>query len=85
MYTLNINFSDDKKTKEFILGVFNKTVKNDGTIIEKSSEKPVLDINGQEMSIEHFGGISNGSEIYVKDDIVSLVEFYMKKNSQDGL
>jgi len=81
---LNITFSNDPKTKKFILSIFNKTVNDEGTIIEKDTNRSVLDINGQEITIERLGGVSNGSEIYVKDDIVSLVDFYRKKDRNGG-
>lgn len=77
---LNVTFTNDNQTKDFVLSLFNKTVNSDGLIVEESTNQPVLDMNGQEIAIDKFGMISNGSEIYVKDDIVSLVEFYQKQN-----
>lgn len=77
---LNVTFANNKQTKTFILSLFNKTVNTEDLIVEENTNQPVLDLNGQEISIDKFGMISNGSEIYVKDDIVSLVEFYQKQN-----
>ena len=76
---LNITFSDDIETKKFILSLFDKTANLEGLLIEEESKQPVLDINGQEIFAKRVGVISNGSEIYVKDDIVSLVEFYQRR------
>lgn len=76
---LNIIFAKNKKTKKFILDIFDKTINSENLIIEKETNQPVLDMNGQEISFDRLGVISNGSEIYVKDDIISLVDFYQKK------
>lgn len=76
---LNIIFANNKKTKIFILDLFDKTINSENLIIENKTGQPVLDMNGQEISIDKLGIISNGSEIYVKDDIISLIEFYQKR------
>ena len=75
---INFTFDNNFNTKKFILGIFGKTIDEEGYIIEKESKKKILGSNGQEMTIAEFGGIKNGSEIYVKSGIVSLVEFYEK-------
>lgn len=75
---INFTFENNLDTKRFILGLFGKSVDDETYIIEKESRKRILGFNGQEMTITEFGGIKNGSEIYVKNDIVSLVGFYEK-------
>lgn len=75
---INFTFDNNFNTKKFTLGLFGKSIDDGGYIIEKESKKRILGSNGQEMTIAEFGGIKNGSEIYVKSDIVSLVEFYEK-------
>ncbi len=68
--------------KEFILDAFDKSVRSDGVVIEKSSQQPVIAIDGQELSIEEFSGIKKGSEIYIKDDITSLIQLRHKLKNE---
>ena len=75
---INFTFDNNLNTKKFILGIFGKTTDEEGYIIEKESKKRILGSNGQEITVAEFGSIKNGSEIYVKSGIVSLVEFYEK-------
>ena len=75
---INFTFDNNFNTKKFILGIFDKTIDEEGYIIEKESKKRILGSNGQEITVAEFGSIKNGSEIYVKSGIVSLVEFYEK-------
>jgi hypothetical protein len=73
---LNISFNKNPRTKKFVLGFFDKSVDEENYIIENNTGQRVLDSSGQEITLDRFGGIKNGSEIYVKDDIVSIVDFY---------
>jgi hypothetical protein len=73
---LNISFNKNPKTKKFVLSFFGKGVDEENYIVENDTKQRVLDSNGQEITLDRFGGIKNGSEIYVKDDIVSIVDFY---------
>ena len=75
---LNISFHDNPRTKKFVLSLFGKEVDQESYIIESSTKQRVLGSDGQEISFDKFGVIKNGSEIYAKDDIVSLVGFYEK-------
>lgn len=76
---LKITFSENFNTKKFILETFGKSVtKKDQPILESDSGMEVLNSDGQTITCNEFGGIKNGSEIYIKDDIVSLVNFYRK-------
>jgi hypothetical protein len=70
----NITFSGDKQTKLFVLALLNKTVDNDGYIIEVESENPVLTRKGESLHIDNFGGVRNGSEIFLEDNYVSILE-----------
>ena len=79
MTAINITFARNKKTKNFILNLFDKITNSENLIVEKKTGQPVLDMNGQEISSDRLGFISNGSEIYVKDDIISIVDFYKNK------
>lgn len=64
----------DNSVKEDILDVFEKDVNNQGAIIEKDNpDQEVLSFDGQEISIDEFGGIKKGSEVFIKNDLISLM------------
>ena len=68
----------DKEFKKIILESFGKKIK-DGVIVEKNSEAPALTTNGEAIAAKEFAGIKHGSEIFIKNDITSLIEFAKKK------
>lgn len=70
-----IIFTD--KALPYLLEAFGKEINPDGIIIESSTKEPVLTPESEEIHYSNFGGIKKGSEIYIKDDlnsIMSLVE-----------
>lgn len=68
-----VTFSDSAKKQ--ILSYFNKDVDAEGYIIEKNNPaEKVLSPNGQEIKIEEFAGIMGGSEIFLKSDLISIIE-----------
>ncbi len=68
----------DKQFKGEILKIFDKTIK-DKIIVEASTGKPVLTLNGETITSKEFAGIKKGSEIFIKNDITSLIEFAKNK------
>lgn len=72
-----ITFDNSPETKKFILSLLDKSVNDDGVITDKNSS-PVIDIDGSEITIDQFGLVASGSEIFVKDNIVSLFKYYDK-------
>ena len=68
----------DKEFKAVVIEGFGKKVKN-GIIVERDSEAPVLTTNGENITLKELAGIKNGSEIFIKNDITSLIEFAKKK------
>jgi hypothetical protein len=69
---MKIIFGDS--ARDFVLDAFGKTAK-DGFIVEKSDPtQKVLTPRGEEIPLDEFAGIRKGSAIFVKNDIVSLVE-----------
>lgn len=55
-----------------ILEAFGKSVNKQGMIVEASGE-PVLTPEGQELAAANFGGIKKGSEIFIKDDLLGIM------------
>lgn len=65
----------DAASKQEILSFFGKTTDPDGYIIEaENPTQRVITPDGEDITIEEFAGIRNGSEIYIKSDLPSLIE-----------
>lgn len=63
-----------KSASEFVLDAFGKTKDIEGYLVEKSNLKQrVLNLDGEEIKIEQFGGIKKGSQIFIKSDLISLM------------
>jgi hypothetical protein len=72
---MKIKLVFDKSAKDFVLDSFHKKVDDDGYIVEKSNPlQKVMTIDGQDILADQFAGIRKGSEIYVRSDIISLIE-----------
>lgn len=72
---MGIEITFDKSVRNDILSLLNKTVNEEKLIVEK--DKPaqkVLTFDGEEISIEEFGGIQKGSEVFIKNDLISLMK-----------
>lgn len=72
---IKLTFSNDKNTKKFLLSLFNKSVDKEGYIIEEGTNKRVISSDGDEIKLSEFGGIVKGSEIFIKNNIVSLIKY----------
>ena len=75
----NISLTFDQSLKKEILSFFDKEVNEENIIVEKGNpEQQVLSVDGQEVKIEEFGGIKKGSEVFIKNDLVSLMRLSKK-------
>ena len=64
----------DDSARDFVLAAFGKTSR-DGFIVEQCNTKQrVLNPRGEDIPTDEFAGIRKGSTIFVKSDIVSLIE-----------
>lgn len=65
----------EKSAKEFLLTALNKGTDAEGFIVDKTDDdKRVPSLDGTYITADDFAGVVKGSEIYVKSDIVSLIE-----------
>ena len=64
----------DEKTKDFVFEVFNKSVDKDGYIIEKESSSRVITPEGEFVQNKDFAAIVPGSEVFVTNDMPSLLK-----------
>jgi len=71
MYTVTF----DAKLKKLVLEAFNKDIDDSGYVVEKTNPtQRVLSPDGEEIKLEDFAGIKNGSEVFIKSDLISLME-----------
>lgn len=72
---MTVEMTFDKSVKRDILDLLNKTINEEKLIVEKEKpEQKVLTFDGEEISIEEFGGVQKGSEVFIKDDLISLMK-----------
>jgi hypothetical protein len=69
---MKLQVTFDESTRDFVLDAFGKKAAN-GFVCENSGEK-VLTPSGEEIPLKDFAGVRKGSVIFVKSDIVSLIE-----------
>ena len=72
------NITFDKSAAEFVLEAFEKTINKEGYLVEKETGDYVLSKSGEHILLSEFGGIAKGSEIYLKSDIISMIDFIEK-------
>ena len=65
----------DKELNKEVLSVFDKKIV-DGEIVESASGDLVLTKDGESIKADEFAGVTYGSEVYLKSDIASLVDYY---------
>lgn len=69
----------DESATDAILDEFNKAVDEEGYIIEADTGERVLTPEGEEITKEEFAGIAKGSEIFVEDNFVSLINHVKRR------
>ena len=66
----------DKTLSKYILFAFGKEIDAEGFIIvSKSPSERVLSPEGGNVALEEFAGITQGSELFIKSDLPSLIDF----------
>ena len=69
-----ISLTFDDTAKETVLEYMDKKINKDCVIVEKQdASQRVLSVEGEEVSIDEFGGIRKGSEVFIKNDLISLM------------
>ncbi len=71
MKGITITFDDSAKLD--ILDLLDKTVDAEGFVVEKGDlSQRVIASDGEEMTVEEFGGMKRGSQIFIKKDFYSV-------------
>ena len=65
----------NESTRDFVLSLFDKTIDEEGYIIEKKTKARVLTPNGDEVLAKDFAGFAPGSEIVLTQDLPSLLQY----------
>lgn len=65
----------DTNAKQEILELLNKSLDDEGYIVEKDNPaQKVLSSEGEPLKLEDFAGVRRGSEIFIKSDLPSLID-----------
>jgi hypothetical protein len=64
----------NERALPFILEIFGKTINDDGFIIDMNTGEPIQTPEGDFLTKEKFGGIKKGSEIFLKDDLLTIMK-----------
>lgn len=63
----------------FILRAFNKSIGENGTIIDNETGEIVFSPEGEELTLSELGAIKKGSQLFLKDDILSIMNIVDNK------
>ena len=63
----------NKEALPFILRAFGKSIDEQGLIIDANTGDPILTPEGEALTKENFGGIKKGSEIFLKNDLLAVM------------
>jgi hypothetical protein len=76
---MDIKITFDSNAKEDILSFFDKEINDEGIIVESSTKEPIISLDGTEVHEKEFAGIKNGSEIFLKKDLISMMKLSEEK------
>jgi hypothetical protein len=71
MTTATLKFHE--KALPIILEAFGKSIDDEGLIIDISTGETVLTPDGEEILACKMGALKKGSEIFIKDDLYSII------------
>ena len=73
---LKINFSDKDIISPKTLKFLGFSQDKDGYLTDTKTSERILDSDGQYAEVANFGGVTNGSTIIFKNNLVSLVRIF---------
>lgn len=74
-----MRISYNKEYKDRIIAVAGLRVGDDYYLIDKKTNKPIRDINGELVKYDQFGGFRKGSVEVIKSDLTSLIAYSRTK------
>lgn len=64
----------EASARKEILSFFGKSIDAEGFIVEKDDPtQRVINLDGDEIRLGEFAGLKKGSEIFIKSDLISLI------------
>ncbi|HEU5187413.1 MAG TPA: hypothetical protein VFT87_02825 [Candidatus Saccharimonadales bacterium] len=69
-----ITFDGSESAKRVILALTGKTVDSEGYVVEVVSGERVVTPHNEELTLENFAGVRPGSEVFITNDLPSLLE-----------
>ena len=72
----------DNSALGFVLEAFGNTVDEDGYIVKEDTGERVKTRDGNPIRPEELGGIAKGSEVYIEDNYVSVLEYVKDKHEE---
>lgn len=73
----------NESASKAILEQFDKTVDDSGYVVEEDTGNRVLTPDGEELPLKQFAGIAKGSEIFIEDNFVSLINHVNRRTSDE--
>lgn len=78
----NIVFEESRA--DYLLDLFDKTEDEEGYIVDPETDQRVTSPDdGQPIKTEELGVVGRGSEIFVRDEVDSIVEFVNTQHEDD--
>jgi hypothetical protein len=71
---MKIQVTFDDSARDFVLDAFGKVASGDFVSEKTKPDQKVLTPRGEEIPLREFAGVRKGSVIFLKSDVVSLVE-----------
>ena len=69
----------DDSSREFILGLFDKHIDENGEVFENDTNEAVKSFEGNPLTVVDFGGVKKGSELFIENNVVSLFRLKFRK------
>ena len=68
-----VTITFDDAAKQDVLDLLDKSIDAEGFVVEKNDPtQRVIASDGEEMTLEEFGGMKRGSQIFIKRDFYSV-------------
>ena len=69
----------DDSSREFILSLFGKYINENGEVLENNTGEVVKSFEGNSLTVDEFGGVKKGSELFIENNVVSLYRLKSRK------
>ena len=74
----NLDITFDSSAIDFVLDTFGYETDKEGYIINKKNKEKVITFEGNNILKKNFGGIKNGSDIFIEDNVDSIRRLFKR-------